>query len=279
MLEQPISDTGQSAGNPVEVRSENPQQNQGKADETDRKTEQESEEPQDSRSDTRSFLNAKQAAAYLNRDEKTIRNWISLGRISAEKVKGSWQIPKAELDAVLVKALRGKERETKQEQGSVRSSENAENKSPREPAEQETERETETPMDTRSDARFEAWEQRVKEQDRVIAEKDSRLTDLKSMHEKQLTEKDQRINEKNDRINDLKADREKDRELYGDMLKSARQLIQSLQSQVVQLEAPKQAARSNFEAVEVDSEPKQEEAEQGSEKEKKRSGWWPFSKN
>ena len=43
----------------------------------------------------------------------------------------------------------------------------------------------------------------------------------------------------------------------------SQQLIQSLQTQVDQIEAPKQPVSSNFEAVEVDPEPKQEESEQG----------------
>jgi chromosome segregation ATPase len=108
-----------------------------------------------------------------------------------------------------------------------------------------------------------ALEQQVKEQERIIEEKDSRITDLKSGHEKQITEKDNRLNDRTDRINDLKADREKDRENYMGMIQNAQQLIQSLQTQVDQIEAPKQPVSSNFEAVEVDPEPKQEESEQG----------------
>jgi excisionase family DNA binding protein len=274
MPEDQIPNNGTPSVNPTEVRSEEPPENKAEPTETERKRNGNA----DARSDARSYT-AKLAAQYIEKDEKTIRNWIKSGRIHAEKVRGAWQIPKSELDAALVNEVRAKDRKAEQEQGSARSSESPADKGQSETAEQETERKAESPTDTRSDVRYEAIEGQIKEQERIITEKDLRIADLKSAHEKQLTEKDQRLNDKTDRINDLRSDREKDRENYRGMIQNAQQLIDSLQSQVIQLEAPKPSVSSDFEAVEVESEPAQEEPEQGNEEPKKRPHWWSRSKN
>ena len=250
---------GISDGNQSGVRTENIQQNQSTPDQTERT----SDTTENARSDSEQVFNAKGAAAYLNKDEKTIRNRIRDGRIKADKIGGTWKITKAALDEAFVNEHRGRERKTEQENIDARSTESPEKKVQIQDPERETEREITSPSDYRSDARLEALELQNRELERVIVEKDSRITDLKSAHEKQLTEKDQRLNDKTDRINDLKTDREKDRELTKDMLNSANQLIQSLQSQVAQLEAPKRPVSSNFETVEVDADPKQEKPEQG----------------
>ena len=264
MLEEPKPNNKMPGGNQTDVRLEETPENKADSAETERKT----ETPTDTRSDARSTYTAKRAARYVAKDEKTIRNWIKSGRIHAEKVRGAWHIPKAELDAALVDAVRAKDRTTEQEQGSVRSSVDPANKIPHKQVEQEAERTTETPTDFRSDFRYEALESRVQEQERIIVEKDSRHAEFKATHEKQLTEKDQRLNEKDDRINDLKGDREKDRDLYGDMLKHAQQLIQTLQSQVAQLEAPKRPVTPGPEIVDGDVK-ESGNPEQGSEEQEK----------
>lgn len=274
MPEEQTPNNKTPGGNQTDVRLEETPENRADSAETERQT----ETPTDFRSDARSIYNAKQAALYVRKDEKTVRNWILSGSISAEKVKGRWQIPKAELDAVLVDEARTREPETEQEQGTVRSSVNPKNRSSHEHVEQETERQTASPSDFRSDFRYEALESRVQEQERIIVEKDSRHAEFKATHEKQLTEKDQRLNEKDDRINDMKADREKDRELYGDMLKSAQQLIQTLQSQVAQLEAPKQPVTPGPEIVDAGVK-ESGNPEQGSEDQKKGFFERLFSKN
>ena len=103
----------------------------------------------------------------------------------------------------------------------------------------------------RFDARPEILEARNKELERVAEEKTLHISDLKAAHERQISEKEQRINDKTERINDLKADHEKERETYLSLLNTARDLIQSQQAQIAQLEAPKQPIRVR-EAVETE---------------------------
>lgn len=300
MLEQPIPDNGQSVGNPAEVRSENIQKNQDFAGEIDQKTEQNTDGLQNSGSNVRSVFNAKQAATYLNRDEKTIRNWIASGRIHAEKVNGNWQITKAELDAAFVAEQRKREQETEREKTHVRSdtrsSKTQERSEKTEQADSGTERKTEqensTPIEARSDSADSAGESplvqqlkfHITGQDRRLEEKDMRLAEMKSGYERQLNEKDERLNEKDDRINDLKSDREQDRQMYTKLMNNAQELIHSLQTQVAQLEAPKQPVISSAEAVDGDYQesggrevPAEQEAEQGTEEqEQPRRRWWKW---
>ena len=94
------------SGNATEVRSQEQQQN--KADE--HQTERSYDGNRDVRSDARSVYNAKQAAAYVGKDEKTVRNWIRTGRIHAEKPHGKWEIAKAELNAVLADEFKSGDR-------------------------------------------------------------------------------------------------------------------------------------------------------------------------
>ena len=303
MQEQPVSDNGTSVGNPTEVRTANTQQNQGNTPETERKTGQNSDELQDVRSDTRrsiseggSVFNAKQASAYLKKDEKTIRNWISSGRIHAEKVKGSWQITKADLDAAFVTEQQKHERKTEREKSDVRSSKNLDKQDQTQENGQETKQEIPTPTDSRSDATpdpagevgeralVQQLKSQIKEHEKLINEKDLRLTESKAAFERQFTEKDQRLNDKDDRINDLKSDREKDKKLYNDLLTNAQLLIQSLQTQVAQLEAPKQPVKASVEAVEGDyqesddtgaqAKPEAEQRTGEQEQERPRRRWW-----
>ena len=294
MQEQTKSKNGNSDGNQTDAVSTKIPEKQAQNVETERAT--------DGKENVRSEIsvetfNAKQAAAYLKKDEKTIRNWIKSGRLSGQKVGGSWQVTKANLDAAFVEEIRNKGRETEQEKEDVRPLKNLENKKKTDVVEQETEQEKEDPTPVRPDTRYSQLEIQIKDQERLLTEKDQRIIEMKSAQEKQLTEKDQRINEKSDRINDLKGDREKDKELYNGLLNNAQQLIQSLQSQVVQLEAPKQPIKSSVETVEgnfqesVDrgAQAKSEQQEQSasesdtaeqrageSGKKKHRRWYWPF---
>ena len=241
-------------------------------------TEQESDGKNNYRSENSDEVyNAKRAAIYLNRDEKTVRNWIKSGRLSGQKIGGRWQVTKAELDAAFVEDIKIKGRETERGQIDTRSSKNSENKKLTDTAEQETERKNEDPTPTRSDTRYQYLEAQIEDKEKLLDEKDQRIDELKSAHEKAITEREKRINDKADRINDLKADRKKDEELYSGLLTNAQQLIQSLQSQVVQLEAPKQP-QSQYQEVEAAG---FQETEQGSDEQedKPRRSWWPFSKN
>jgi excisionase family DNA binding protein len=45
------------------------------------------------------YLSAREAADYCGVSEKTIRNWLASGRISAEKSAGAFRIPQAQLEA------------------------------------------------------------------------------------------------------------------------------------------------------------------------------------
>ena len=151
MPEDQVPNNETPHGNPTEVRSDESPENKAEPTETERTRNANT----DARSDVRSYT-VKKAAQYIEKDEKTIRNWIKSGRIRAEKMRGAWQIPKAELDAALVDEVRAKERETEQEQGSVRSSESPANKSQSGPVERKAERETASPTDIRSDVRIES---------------------------------------------------------------------------------------------------------------------------
>ena len=46
------------------------------------------------------YLSAREAADYCGVSEKTIRNWLATGRLSADKSAGSFHIPQAQLDAI-----------------------------------------------------------------------------------------------------------------------------------------------------------------------------------
>lgn len=46
------------------------------------------------------YLSARESAAYCGVSEKTIRNWIASGRLSAEKSAGSFRIDQEALDAL-----------------------------------------------------------------------------------------------------------------------------------------------------------------------------------
>ena len=142
------------------------------------------DDTENARSEPEQVFNAKGAAIYLKKDEKTIRNRIRDGRIKADKIGGSWKISKAALDEAFVNEHRSRERKTEQENNMVRSTESPEKKEQTKDSERETEREITSPSDYRSDARLGALEQQIKEQERIITEKDSRITDLKSAHEK-----------------------------------------------------------------------------------------------
>ena len=271
MPEQPISDNGNPAGNPAGFHAENNQQNQGNASKPDRKTEQEPNEAQPSRSDTGSVFNAKQAAVYLKKDEKTIRNWITSGRIHAEKQNGSWQITKAELDSVFVDEQRKQERKTEREKKSETPTVEAQNLAPDHKTERKTEQENTAPPEVRPDsaggvgesALVQQLKTHITGQDRRLEEKDMRLAELKAGYERQVNEKDERLNEKDDRVNELKGDREQDRQMYTKLMNNAQELIHSLQSQVAQLEAPKPSPRSTVEAVDADFTEEQGSVEQG----------------
>ena len=85
---------GTFTGNKTEVRSDEQPKNGTETPQTERT----SDGNADARSNARSVYNAKQAAQYVHKDEKTVRNWIRTGRIHAEKPHGVWEIEKAELD-------------------------------------------------------------------------------------------------------------------------------------------------------------------------------------
>jgi len=125
MQEQTKSKNGNSDGNQTDAVSTKIPEKQAQNVETERAT--------DGKENVRSEIsvetfNAKQAAAYLKKDEKTIRNWIKSGRLSGQKVGGSWQVTKANLDAAFVEEIRNKGRETEQEKEDVRPLKNLENK-------------------------------------------------------------------------------------------------------------------------------------------------------
>ena len=44
------------------------------------------------------YLSAREAADYCGVTEKTIRNWLAAGRLSAEKSAGSFHIPREQLE-------------------------------------------------------------------------------------------------------------------------------------------------------------------------------------
>ena len=46
------------------------------------------------------YLSAREAADYCGVSEKTIRNWLQLGRLSADKSARAFRIPQAQLDAL-----------------------------------------------------------------------------------------------------------------------------------------------------------------------------------
>jgi excisionase family DNA binding protein len=46
------------------------------------------------------YLSAREAADYCGVSEKTIRNWLASGRLSADKSAGSFRIPQEQLDAL-----------------------------------------------------------------------------------------------------------------------------------------------------------------------------------
>ncbi len=46
------------------------------------------------------YLSAREAADYCGVSEKTIRNWLAAGRLSADKSAGSFRIPQGQLDAL-----------------------------------------------------------------------------------------------------------------------------------------------------------------------------------
>src|SRR5215207_3624494 len=46
----------------------------------------------------KSYLSARQAAQYCGVSEKTIRNWLAAGRLSAERVGHSYRIPREQLE-------------------------------------------------------------------------------------------------------------------------------------------------------------------------------------
>ena len=46
------------------------------------------------------YLSAREAADYCGVSEKTIRNWLASGRLSADKSAGSFHIPQEQLDAI-----------------------------------------------------------------------------------------------------------------------------------------------------------------------------------
>ena len=160
----------------------------------------------------------------MGKDEKTVRNWIRTGRIHAEKPHGKWEIAKAELDAVLADEFKSGDRKAEQEQGSVRSSGNAENKGQPKPSDRKTEREKESPTDTRSDARSEVLETQNAEMQHRVEEKNRHISDLKDAHEKQISTMVQRLNEKDTRIKEIREAHQKERETHLALLKVAQDL-------------------------------------------------------
>ena len=46
------------------------------------------------------YLSAREAADYCGVSEKTVRNWLHTGRLSAEKSEGTFRIPQEQLDAL-----------------------------------------------------------------------------------------------------------------------------------------------------------------------------------
>ena len=197
MQEQAQSKSGNSDGKQAGVDSIKTPENQAQNTET----EQVSDDKENVRSENSDeIFNAKQAATYLSRDEKTIRNWIKSGRLSGQKVGGSWQVTKANLDAAFVEEVKNKGRETEQENENTRPPKNLENKKQTDVAEQETERENKDPIPARSDTRYNQLEIQIKDQERLLNEKDQRIVELKSAQEKQLSQIPSVILQKMDKL-------------------------------------------------------------------------------
>jgi excisionase family DNA binding protein len=52
------------------------------------------------------YLSARESAAYCGVSEKTIRNWIASGRLSAEKSAGTFRIAQDDLDVLRARSPR-----------------------------------------------------------------------------------------------------------------------------------------------------------------------------
>lgn len=52
------------------------------------------------------YLSARESAAYCGVSEKTIRNWIASGRLSAEKSAGAFRIAQDDLDVIRARSPR-----------------------------------------------------------------------------------------------------------------------------------------------------------------------------
>jgi len=65
------------------------------------------------------YLSAREAADYCGASEKTIRNWLATGRLSADKSAGSFHIPQAQLDAIKRNGPRSPQDADRQAEGSA----------------------------------------------------------------------------------------------------------------------------------------------------------------
>lgn len=284
---QPL-DTGNSAGNSADVRTQSAQQNQPEPLRADRESVRVSAPAENARSAPRpssptapssqpapsaplgseaSGFSARQAAEYLGKDEKTVRTWLRTGRLRAGKEHGVWSIPRSALDAILVAEVRSADRESMRLKSDARpaprTTKPQRNRSQSPSLEEQADREfarVSAPTGNARSAESALLDQlhaQISDRDRRLEDKDLRIVELKGGFERQLNEKDQRLNEKDQRIADIKEEREKDRKLYRDMLSSAHHIIQTLENQVDRLEAPRPHSRVSVLEVEPENAPEQ----------------------
>jgi excisionase family DNA binding protein len=65
------------------------------------------------------YLSAREAADYCGVSEKTIRNWLASGRLSADKSAGSFRIPQEQLDTLRRDGPRSPQGADRQPEGSA----------------------------------------------------------------------------------------------------------------------------------------------------------------
>jgi hypothetical protein len=196
-----------------------------------------------------------------------VRTWLRTGRLRACKEHGTWSIPQAELNAILLAEVRSADRESVRTKSTARPDPRTTKPQQNRPHSPSLEAQVDrasvrvsAPSENARSADSALLDQlhtQIVDRDRRLEDKDLRIAEIKSGFERQLNEKDQRLNEKDQRIADIKEEREKDRRFFNEMFTSANRLIQSLEHQVAQLEAPRPRAQASV--LEVAPEPAQEQ--------------------